>query len=132
MGTNELFTGPGTSDRMQRIAQSLPPYDLLKAYRDARAHFRTADIVLVVVPDEIEGFVAQPRAAYVERAFARWTETQRAVHPLIRESAHQRLKLPLDRPAFWLAVESPQDGSVGYCAIGALFRPSLDEAQAAN
>jgi hypothetical protein len=110
---------------MRRIAESLPPYDLLKAYRDARAHFRTTDIVLVVVPDEFEGFVAQPRGAYIERAFLRWTDPQRAVHPLVQESAHQRLKLPLDRAAFWLAVESPEDESVGYCAIGALFRPSV-------
>jgi hypothetical protein len=117
---------------MQQIAESLPPYDLLKAYRDARVHFRTADIVLVVVPDQLEGFVAQPRDTYVERAFQHWSPAQRAIHPLVQQSAHQRLKLPLDRPAFWLAVESPQDESVGYCAIGAIFRPSLDAVEAAN
>ena len=124
MGTNQLFTGPGTSERVKRIAESLPPYDLLKAYREARAHFRTDDIVLVVVPDELEGFTAQPRSAYVESAFRRWTEAQRAVHPLARESARQHLKLPADRPAFWLAIESPQDGAVGHCAVGAVFVPT--------
>ena len=132
MGTSELFTGPGTSDRMRRIAESLPPYDLLKAYRDARAHFGTADIVLIVVPDEMEGIVAQPRAVYIEQALHRLSERLRAVHPLVKQSAHQQLKMPADRPAFWLAVESPQDQSVGYCAIGGLFRPSLDAIERAN
>jgi hypothetical protein len=126
MGTSELFTGPGTSKRMKQIAESLPPYDLLKAYRDAQAAFGTSDIVLVVVPDELEGFVAQPRSVYLERAFRRWSPEQRAIHPLARESAHAHLKLPADQAAFWLAVESPQDEAVGHAAIGSLFRPSLE------
>jgi hypothetical protein len=132
MGTNELFTGPGTSDRMQKLAESLPPYDLLKAYREAAQHFHTTDIVLVVVPDQkqLEGFNAMPRPAYVERAFQRWTEQQRALHPVARESAHRHLKLPVERPAFWLIVESPNDGAVGHVAIGAIFRPALDQASA--
>jgi len=117
---------------MQKIAQSLPPYDLLKAYRDARAHFATSDIVLVVVPDEMEGIVAQPRAVYIERALQRLSERLRSVHPLVRQSAHQRLKLPADQPAFWLVVESPQDESVGYCPIGAVYRPSVSSAEGAS
>lgn len=133
VGTSELFTGPGTSPRMKRIAESIRPYDLLKAYRDARAHFRTADIVLVVVPDEeLQGFVAQPRATYIEQALRHWTPQQRAVHPVVRQSAHQRLQLPLDQAAFWLAVESPQDQVTGYCAIGTLFRPSVDTVEPSN
>jgi hypothetical protein len=124
MGQSELFTGPGTSDRMKRIAEGIPPYDLLKAYREAVAHFQTADVVLVVVPEQADGFTAQPRAVYVERAFRLWTAEQRQHHPLAKESAHQRLALPQERPAFWLVVESPKDGAVGCCAIGCLFRPS--------
>ena len=126
MGTSELFTGPGTSERMRKIAESLPPYDLLKAYRDARATFGTDDIVLVVVPDELDGFVAQPRSVYVENAFKRWSPEHRAIHPLVRESAHRRLQLPAERPAFWLAVESPQDEAVGHVAVGSIARASVE------
>lgn len=125
MGTSQLFTGPGTSDRMKKIAESLPPYDLIKAYRDARDHFGTDDIVLVVVPDEMEGFTAQPRAIYIENALKRWSAEQRVHLPLAQKSAHQHLQLPIERPAFWLAVESPQDGAVGHVAIGSIFRPGL-------
>jgi hypothetical protein len=128
MGQSELFTGPGTSDRMKKIAESLPPYDLLKAYRDAVAHFHTTDVVLVVVPGEFEGFVAQPRTAYLEKALKHWTEKHRAVLPIANESAHKRLMLPAEQPAFWLAVESPQDGAVGHVAIGSMFRTTLEEA----
>ncbi len=124
MGQSQLFTGPGTSDRMKQIAESLPPYDLLKAYRDARAHFGTDDIVLIVVPDEVDGFVAQPRAVYMEKALVRWNAQQRVHLPLAQKSAHQHLMLPTERPAFWLAVESPKDGAVGHVAIGSVFVPS--------
>src|SRR5580658_11397 len=111
MGQSQLFTGPGTSDRMKQVAESLPPYDLLKAYRDARAHFDTPDIVLIVVPDEPEraGFNAMPRAAYVAKAFRHFNRSQLQLHPVAKGSAHKHLKLPTDQPAFWLIVESPKD-----------------------
>lgn len=132
MGVNELFLGPGTSERMQQIAQSLPPYDLLKAYREAQSAFGTDDIVLVVVPDEVDGIVAQPRPVYLETALRHWTPQQRATIPLpiVQKSAHRHLLLPADRPAFWLAVESPQDGATGYAAIGCVLRPSEPTADA--
>lgn len=127
MGQSQLFTGPGTSDRMKQLAESLPPYDLLKAYRDARAHFGTPDIVLIVVPDQqLEGFNAMPRPVYVEKAFRRFKPEQLALHPVASESAHARLKMPVDQAAFWLIVESPKDDGVGHVAIGSLFRPALD------
>lgn len=130
MGQSQLFTGPGTSDRMKQLAESLPPYDLLKAYRDARAHFNTPDIVLIVVPDDPqrEGLNAMPRSAYVESAFRRFSEQQRRIHPVASASAHKHLKMPIDQAAFWLIVESPKDDGVGHVAIGTVFRPSLEAA----
>ena len=105
---------------MQKVAESMPPYDLLKAYREATQAFNTPDVVLLVIEGEIEGFQAMPRTAYIEQAFRRWNDKQRRVHPLARESAHKRLKMPAEAPAFWLVVEFPESQEVGCCAIGAV------------
>ncbi len=119
MNKTELIFAQGTSDGMKKIAQSIPPYDLLRAYREARATFNTPDIVLVVHQGNDEGFLASPRAAYIEKAFVRWSEVQRAAHPLARDPAQKRLQMPSEALAFWLVVEMPEDGAVGCCAIGA-------------
>jgi len=128
MGKIELFLGPNTGDRMRQIAQSIPPHDLLKAYREASEHFGTKDIVLIVVPAEADGIHAFPRPVYVEQAFRRFNEEQRSHHPLAKESAQRRLTMPVDRPAFWLVVESPDDDAIGCCAVGAIHRQELSEA----
>lgn len=106
---------------MQKLAQEIPPYDLLKAYRDATIAFGTTDIVLILHTEQgdVDGFVAQPRLVYVESAFRRWSPKQRAIHPLASVSAHQAVKLPSERPAFWLVIESEEKGAMLCCAIGA-------------
>lgn len=120
MNKTELIIDHGTSPKMKQIAESLPPYDLLKAYREARATFNTADVVLVVAPSsDLEGFHAFPRGAYIEKAFVRWNGTQRAAHPLARDPAHKRLQMPAESMCFWLVVEMPDDDAVGCVAIGA-------------
>lgn len=120
MNTVELFIAPGTSEQMRKIAQALPPYDLLKAYREARASFNTNDVVLVVsAAQPEEGFTAMPRAVYVEQAFKKWSPAQRKIHPLTKETAHKKLKVPADTPAWWLVLELPDSNAVGFCAIGA-------------
>jgi hypothetical protein len=123
----ELILAPGTSPQMKEIAEALPPYDLLKAYREARQHFGTPDIVLVVVArdtKDADGFQAFSRSAYIEQAFRRWTDTQKKIHPLARESAHKKMQLPRDGIAFWLVVEMPELDAVGCCAIGAFLHPA--------
>ena len=108
---------------MRKVAESLPPYDLLKAYREATRTFNTTDIVLVVAAGEnVEGFQAFPRSAYIEQAFRRWTEQQRSVHPIAKDPAHKRMQMPADSPAFWLVVEMHEQGIIGCCAIGAYLQ----------
>lgn len=125
----ELFIAPGTSDQLKNLVQRIPPYDLLKAYRDARMTFNTNDIVLAVsTHDDAEGFTAMPRAAYIDQAFKQWTDKQRKMHPLAGESAHKKLKVPADTPAWWLVVEFPDSGAVTCCAIGA-FKHELEAAE---
>jgi hypothetical protein len=120
MNKTELILAPGTSPQMKEIVEQLPPYDLLKAYREARRAFDTNDIVLVVATGaEVEGFHAFPRSAYIEKAFGRWTEQQKAVHPLSKEPAYRRLQTPMDSQAFWLVVEMHEEDAVACCAIGA-------------
>lgn len=115
----ELIIAQGTSEQMKKAAQALPAYDLLKAYREARAAFNTNDIVLVVSEIQPDGFTAMPRASYIEQAFRRWSAEQRKIHPLTKESAHKKLKVPQDTPAWWLVFEAPDSGAVGFVAIGA-------------
>jgi hypothetical protein len=119
MNKTELIIAPGTSPGMKKIAESIPPYDLLKAYREARQVFNTPDIVLVVAQGNAEGFQASPRSTYIEQAFRRFTEHQRNAHPLVRDPAHRRMQMPADALAFWLVVEMPEQQAVGCCAIGA-------------
>lgn len=110
---------------MQDLAESMPAFDLLKAYRDATVAFGSTDIVLIVSAAEggsVDGFVAKPRATYIEQAFSKWTPKQRAIHPLASNSAHKKTSLPASRPAFWLVVESEEKGAVLCCAIGAILQ----------
>jgi hypothetical protein len=124
MNKTELIIAPGTSPKMKKIAESLPPYDLLKAYREARHTFNTSDIVVVVSQGDVEGFQVFPRSTYVEQAFRRWNEVQRAAHPLAKEAAYKRLQMPAEAQAFWLVVEMPESESVGCCAIGTYLHKS--------
>jgi hypothetical protein len=119
MNAVELFIAPGTDKQMKEAAQALPPYDLLKAYREAQTTFNTNDVVLVVSALQPEGFTAMTRSAYIEQAFRRWSPAQRKIHPLTKETAHKALKVPADTPAWWLVLELPDSHAIGFCAIGA-------------
>jgi hypothetical protein len=104
---------------MKKIVESIAPRQLLGAYLEAREQFQTADIVLVGHREGNEdGFAAAPRSVYVETAFVRWNEMQRAAHPLARESAQKKLQMPMDALAFWLVIEMPEEGAIASCAIG--------------
>lgn len=123
MNATQLFFAPGTSEPMKKLAQSLPPYDLLKAYRDA------TDIVLIlaVKDNQVDGFVAKPRDAYIEEAFRRWTPAQKAIHPLASSAAHKKVQLPKDAPSFWLVIESEEKGAMMCCAIGTFHEQMVTE-----
>lgn len=123
MNATELIFAQGTSEPMKQLAQQIPPYDLLKAYRDATIAFASRDVVLVVASGttEEQGFVAMPRSAYIEKAFARWNNKQRSIHPLAKESAHKKMKMPAESPAFWLVIEDHDNGAMSCCAIGAFL-----------
>lgn len=127
MNATQLFFAPGTPEPMRKLAVSIPPYDLLKAYRDATIAFNTTDIVLILHTQDgdVDGFVAKPRQAYIDDAFRRWSDKQRQIHPIPRESAHQAVKLPNERPAFWLVIESEEKGAMMCCAIGAMPQAML-------
>jgi hypothetical protein len=90
----------------------------MQSYREARHIFRSPDIILI--SNEYTGAtVAAQRSAYVEQAFLRWNEVQRAAHPLVQGSAQKKLQMPEDALAFWLVVEKPEEDMVVCCAIGA-------------
>jgi hypothetical protein len=134
MNKTELIIAPGTSEGMKKIVETLPPYDLLRAYREARSTFRTPDVVLVVhqrdggfLQNDGDGILASPRSEYIEKAFVRWNESLRAAHPLCRESAQKRLQMPELALAFWLVVEMPEHDAVGSCAIGAYLHKEEQE-----
>lgn len=120
MNATRLFFAPGTSEQTQKLAETIPPYDLLNAYREARIAFDTTDVVLILAVRDgnVEGFVAKPRAAYIEEAFGKWSQKQRKMHPLCRESAHKKTSLPLEMPAFWLVIQAEDKDAVICCAIG--------------
>ena len=125
MNATELIFAAGTSEAVQKVARRLPPFDLLKAYRDARIAFNTGDIVIAVTDGDVSGFTAMPRPVYVEEAFRRWTDEQKKLHPLPKESARKKLKMPDEFPAFWLVIQFPDDGAIMCCAIGAYLRESV-------
>ena len=134
LNATQLFFAPGTPEPMQKLVQSFPPYDLLKAYRDATVAFNTTDIVIlpVVRNGEMEGYDARPRSAYIEKAFQQWIqrygEQGLQTHPLpiARESAHKRTALPTSTPAFWFVVQS-ENGGIEGCAIGTLREAAILE-----
>jgi len=114
----ELFFAQGTDEKVKRAAQNYPPYDLLKAYRDAQAAFNTNDIVLVVTDGQPEGLAAYPRSAYIAEAFRQWGPERLKIHP-VSEPARKKLKVPQDLPAWWFAMQFPDSGAIVFCAIGA-------------
>lgn len=112
----------GTSKRTVQLAKALPAYDLLVAYRKAAREFNSTDIVLVVAihDEEPVAFEAMERKTYVDQAFKRWSEKQRKLHPLSSQSAHQKMKMPVSSPAFWLAMEFRDKGALITCAVGSV------------
>jgi hypothetical protein len=122
-----LEFAPGTPPNVKALVQSIPAYDLLVAYRKASYEFNTTDIVLIVAAhdEEVRDFQAMPRSAYVARAM---NESARLLHPVARESAHQKMKMPPDSPAFWVVLELHNKGVVVPCAIGSYkYEAALDE-----
>jgi hypothetical protein len=120
MRATGLFFAPGTSKPMQELAQTIPPFDLLNAYREATVAFNSTDIVLVLAAQdgEVKGFVAKTRASYIDEAFGKWSPAQRKMHPLCNHSAHKKTSLPAEVPAFWLVIQAEDKGAVLCCAIG--------------
>jgi hypothetical protein len=114
-----LEFAPETHPNVKAMAQSVPAYDLLVAYRRATYEFNTTDVVLVIAvhDEEVREFQAMPRAAYTALAM---NESARLLHPIARESAHQKMKMPPDSPAFWVVFElhDSDKGVVVPCAIG--------------
>jgi hypothetical protein len=117
MVKSSLEFAPGTAEPTRKLVQSLPPYDLLVAYRNAVKEFNSADIVLLVGVQggEVGAFEAMTRATYVTQAF---NATARGIHPMARESAHKKMSMPPDTAAFWIAVELRDDDTVITCAVG--------------
>jgi hypothetical protein len=116
---SSLEFAQGTDETTKRLVQSIPPYDLLTAYREAMFKFGTPDIVLLIgaVDEEVVGFEARPRTAYIEQAF---NAAAKKVYPIAKESAHQKMMMPKDCAAFWLVLELEDQGkrSRHMCVIG--------------
>ena len=106
---SSLEFAQGTNDATKKLVQSLPPYDLLIAYRQASAKFGTTDIVLIIGAhdEEVVGFQAWPRLEYIAKAF---NKTAKKVYPIAKESAHRKMMMPQDCAAFWIVLEMEDRG----------------------
>jgi hypothetical protein len=117
MVKTSLVCAAGTPDEVKRMAQAVPPYDLLKAYREGSQKLGSTDLILVIAMDrgEAVSLKAWRRVDFVEQAPL--NEVARRAHPIARESAHKKMKIPPAYPAFWLGFE--MDGrALITCAIG--------------
>jgi hypothetical protein len=108
-----------TNDATKKLVQSLPPYDLLVAYRRASSEFGTTDIVLIIGArdEEVVAFQARPRLEYIAQAF---NEAAKKVFPIAKESAHKKMMMPKDCAAFWVVLEMEDRGERRrvMCAVG--------------
>ncbi len=116
MNRTSLEFAKGTHEDVKKMAQMVPAYDLLKNYRDAVAKFGTTDIVLLIAihGGEVINFEAWPRLDWVDQAM---NDVAKRRHPIARESAHRRMKMPVESPAFWLNFELDGKHQIP-CAIG--------------
>jgi hypothetical protein len=122
-----LEFAPETHPNVKALAQSVPAFDLLTAYRKAAHAFSTTDVVLVIAvhDEEVRDFQAMPRAAYVAKSMNR---SAQLLHPVARESAHQKMKMPVDSPAFWVVFELHDKHTIVPCAIGS-YKYEADPAE---
>jgi hypothetical protein len=111
-----LEFAPGTHADVKRMAQAVPPYDLLKAYREATVKFGVTDIVLLIALSrgEVINFEAWPRQDWMQQAM---NDAARKTHPVARASAHKKMKMPASSPAFWIIFELDKQHIIP-CAVG--------------
>lgn len=115
--TGMLKTGlefaPGTTDDCKRLVAGLfQPGEILGAYKQARAAFKTGDLVLVVAQSNPDGFNIEPRIAYLKRLRqvlgAHASRTMPALG-INEKSAHKVVQLPFEADAMWLLVTRKQE-----------------------
>jgi hypothetical protein len=114
---SSLEFAPGTSDAVKSVVRTIPPYDLVVAYRQAAQEFGHNDIVLLIAiqGEEPIGFEAMPRTAYMAKAF---NQAAKRIHPMASATAHQKMRMPGDSVAFWLVLELRDQDAVLTCAVG--------------
>lgn len=106
-----LEFAPGTTDESRKVVQRLfTPTEIFAAYRQARATFKSGDLVMRVSEQDPSGFEAEPRIAYIKRV----SETSKGIPLLMRgmaeRSAHSVAQLPFESDALWLVVvRGPQE-----------------------
>jgi hypothetical protein len=102
-----LEFAPGTTDECKRlIAQLVKPGDIFGAYRSARFHFGTGDLVLTISEQDPSEFEAESRLTYLKRM--QEARGLKGVPLLMRrmaaQSAHGVVQLPFEADAMWLIV----------------------------
>ncbi|RPH62415.1 MAG: hypothetical protein EHM89_05595 [Acidobacteria bacterium] len=127
-----LDFAPGTTDASKKLIGSLfEPKQLLSAYRAARAQFHTGDLVLTVSEQNLSGFEATPRTAYI--ASAKAINGAKPMPLFLRgleaKSAQAVMELPFESDAMWLiVVRGTQDVPVMCVIYGIPYEVSDEDA----
>jgi hypothetical protein len=124
-----LEFAPRTSDECKRLVGRLfHPTDLLGAYRDARAHFGTGDLVLVTSEQDPSGFEPWVRPQYATKvAGLTRGKLPSFFEGLAGASAHSIVSLPRESEAFWLVITRRQTIPVMVVIYATPFKVAVGE-----
>ena len=101
------FAAGTTNDCKELVQRLFEPQEILGAYRDARRHFNTGDLVLVASESDPSGFEATPRIQYIKNLRAilgHLAPRALAAAAITERSAHGIVQLPFENDAMWLVV----------------------------
>lgn len=106
------FMPSTTEDAKRLVGRLFTPADIFGAYRDARAAFKTGDIVLVAAESDASGFEARPRVEFLRQlrqVIGSRADQVLSIHAIAHRSAHQMMRLPFESDAMWVVVLRGQD-----------------------
>lgn len=108
-----LEFAPGTTeDCKKKVVSLFKPSEILGAYKQARALFKTGDLVLVGSETDPSGFNVEPRHEYLKRlrqVLGENAPKAMQVLGLAHTSAHAVVKMPKDSDAMWLVITRGRD-----------------------
>lgn len=108
-----LEFAPGTSEPCKRVVVGMfgDARLLLGAYKNARHHLKTPDVVILTSVEDPSNYIAESRLDYLGRLRrALGKNAPRTMPQLgINKAAQAVVKVPREMDAFWLVVTRGQD-----------------------